>query len=137
MADLSQTAANVSLTDSAGVVTRLVQYGETVSQGMPVYKKTSDSKYWKADADAVDTASADGIALTPGAANEYGIIIESGLVDIGATLTVGATYVVSTTAGAIAPIADLASGDFTTILGVATTAGKLLLDIYESGVAKA
>lgn len=44
MADLSQTAANVALNDSA-VKYRLVQFGEAVTQGMPVYRKTSDGKY--------------------------------------------------------------------------------------------
>ena len=138
MADLSQTAANVGLTNDAGSqIDASKVYGEAVTQGNAVYLKTSDNKYWKADADAAATASADGIALTPGAADEYGVVCTEGYVDLGATLTVGETYVVSTTAGGIAPIADLGSGDYTTILGVATAADTLELNIYVSGVAKA
>ena len=137
MADISITAANVGLTDDSGVAYRRVQYGETVTQGKSLYLKAADGKYWLADADALATAACVGIAITPGAADEYGIMVEEGPLDLGATLTVGATYVVSTTAGGIAPIADLGSGDFTTILGVAVTSGKLDLKIYQSGVAKA
>lgn len=137
MADLTQTAANVGLTDTAGAVIKKVTFGETIAQGMPVYKATADSEYYKADADAEATASCDGIALTAGGNGEEGVIIESGPVDVGATLTVGATYVVSTTAGAIAPIADLGTGDYVTILGVASAADTLLLNIDVTGVAKA
>lgn len=138
MADLTQTAANVGLTDDAGSqVDASHVYGETIAQGNAVYLKTSDNKYWKTDADAEATAAASGIALTPGAADEYGVVCTEGYVDLGATLTVGETYVVSTTAGAIAPIGDLGSGDFTTVLGVATAADTLNVNIYVSGTAKA
>lgn len=136
MANLTQTAANVGHSGS-GVQTRTVQAGESITQGMPVYLKSSDSKYWKADANASsDTAAAVGIALTPADADGYFTMATSGPVDLGATLTVGETYVVSATAGAIAPIGDLTTGDYPTHLGVATAADKLVLNIYASGVAK-
>ena len=60
----------------------------------------------------------------------------TGSIDLGATLTVGETYVVSTNVGAIAPIGDLTTGDYTKILGVATATDALKLGIYNSGVAK-
>jgi hypothetical protein len=50
--------------------------------------------------------------------------------------TVGQVYVASTNAGGIAPYADLGSGDYVTILGVATTATNLKLSINQSGIAK-
>lgn len=138
MANLSQTAANVAL-GSATTRTRVVQAGEAVTQGQPVYLKTSDSKYWKADANAsADTAKAVGIALTPASANGYLVIQEGsgGLVNLGATLTVGETYVVSATSGAIAPIADLTTGDYPCILGVATTTALIQTVYAYTGVPK-
>ena len=56
--------------------------------------------------------------------------------DVGATLTIGETYVVSSNAGAIAPIGDLTTGNCVTILGTAITAGKLPLNIIPGTVAK-
>lgn len=138
MADITVTAANVKIGTSATTTLRTVLYGDTITQGQPVYSDTTDSdKYKRADADVLATAVAAGVALTPGVSGDYGVIVTDGPFVPGATLTVGATYVVSTNPGGIAPIADLASGDFTTILGVATTAAILDLDLYVSGVAKA
>lgn len=137
MADLEQTAANVSLTTDDGFTFTKVQYGESVTQGMPVYRSTSDSKYYQTDANTeVATSQAAGIALTPGIVDEYGLIVNEGSVDIGATLTVGETYVVSGTKGKIAPIGDLTSGDWVCILGIAETTSKLLLNIQYSTIAK-
>lgn len=137
MAELTQTAANVGLTDSAGAVIQKVTYGEAITQGNVVYKKTADSEYYKADADAADTASADGIALTAGGDSEEGVIITSGPVDVGATLTVGTSYYLGTTAGAIGLESDLSTGDFPTYLGNAIAADTLDLQINVGTVAKA
>jgi 5'-nucleotidase len=54
----------------------------------------------------------------------------------GATLIEGQTYVVSATAGSIAPISDLTTGDFPIILGVASTAALLILRPVAGGAAK-
>lgn len=144
MADLTQTAANVA----AGASTlklRItgIQAGEAITQGQPVYQSTADSKFYRCDADAAATAIAAGIAMTPAATNGYFALAQSGdspgqaLINLGATLTVGQVYVVSTNPGGIAPIADLGSGDFVTILGVATTTALLDLRIVVSNTAKA
>ena len=143
MADISQTAANVAL-GGANVPTRIVQYGESVTQGMPVYRSDADSKYYQCDAnDTAAKAVAAGIAISPGATNSYGVIAlpASGpgksLVNLGATLAVGTAYAVSAAKGAIAPIADLGTGEYITILGVATTTALLDLQIVVSNTVKA
>lgn len=59
----------------------------------------------------------------------------AGTLTIGGTVVVGTVYVVSATAGGIAPSADLATGWYTTILGVATTAAKLSMGLKASSVA--
>ena len=136
MANLTQTAANVGLTaNSASTTATVVQAGEAITQGMPVYLLSS--KYYKADASALGSAAATHLAVTPAATDEYFVAVPTGgTVDLGATLTVGTTYVVSATAGAIAPEADLLTGEFVTSLGVASAAGELVLDINATGVAK-
>jgi hypothetical protein len=136
MADLSVTAANVGVTSSA--VVELVQVGESVTQGQPGYKKALDGLYYKADANASSaTAAALGVFITAASTNGYALIVKSGSYLAGATLTVGETYVVSATAGGIAPLADVTTGWYVTILGVASSATTLSLDIVRSGTARA
>jgi hypothetical protein len=139
MANLSQTAANVAI-GSRETRTNVVQAGEAVTQGMPVYLSTSDNKYYQSDANGSATsAQCDGIALTSAATDGYFVIALPGSgskVNLGATLTVGQIYAVSATKGAICPVADLTTGDFPTILGPATTAALLAFDVIEAGVAK-
>ena len=135
MADLTITAANVGL-KSQSVSVQVVQFGEAVTQGQPLYRDTNDNKYNLCDSDAEASAKCAGIAMTSGATDEYGIIAKTGPIDVGATLTVGETYVVSTNAGGIAPIGDLTTGDYVTHLGVASAAATLELDIEVTGVVK-
>lgn len=131
MAALSQTAANVGIA-SSGTRVRVVQAGESVTQGMPVYLNTSDSKYYKADNNlSVAAANAVGIAMTPASTDGFFLMQEgpNGLVNLGATLVVGETYCVGATAGQVVPIGDLTTGNYTCILGTATTAA-LIQTIY-------
>lgn len=135
MADLSITAANVAHA-AVGLQTSTKQAGEALTQGEPVY--VSDGKYFKADADAsAGTAEVVGIAMTAASTDGYFTMASSGPINLGATLTVGETYVLSATAGGIAPIGDLETGDYVTTLGIATTASRLDLSINASGVQKA
>lgn len=137
MAELTQTAANVKM-NSGIAVQPLVEAGETITAGMPVYESESDGLYYKSRANAVGTALCDGIALNSCAINQPLILKRNDGIDLGATLVVGETYVVSdATAGKIMPIGDLGTGDFPVILGTATSASNLELAISEPGVAKA
>ncbi len=138
MADITQTAANVALNDNA-VKTRLVQFGEAVTQGMPVYKKAADGKYYKAQNDGTAAeADAVGICITRGAAaDSWGLIAIEGNINVGGTLVVGESYFVSSAFGGICPAADVGTGKFPTYLGVASTASNLKLKPFAAGVAKA
>lgn len=142
MANISQTAANVALGVSSAPQ-ETVQYGESVTQGQPVYQHT-DGKYYRCDAnDGAAKANCKGIALTPGSTNGYGNIMKPSavagrsVINLGATLTVGEVYVVSATVGAIAPIGDLTSGQYVTVLGVATTTALLDFQLVVGTAAKA
>jgi hypothetical protein len=139
MAALSQTPANVGIQGSGK--TQLVQYGEAVTQGQPVYRSSTDNRFYKSDANLV-TGGANGIALTPGTTGDYGVIALPGaspgqcLVNVGATLAVGMVYCVGATAGQIVPYADLTTGDYVTILGVAKTTALLDFMLIVSGTQK-
>lgn len=142
MADLSQTAANVKR-GTATTPTRNVTYGETITQGQPLYLAT-DGKWYRCDAnDGAAKAACGGIALTPGVADDGGTIAipsstpGQSLVNVGATLAVGMTYAISTTVGGIRPVTDAGSGEFVTTLGVATTTALLDFQVTVATVARA
>jgi hypothetical protein len=142
MADISQTAASVALGAST-TPTKVVQYGESVTQGMPLYL-ASDGKWYQTDAnDGVAKAVAGAVALSPGATDGYGLVAlpattpGRSLVNLGATLAIGTVYGVSATKGAIAPIADITSTQFVSVIGIATTAALLDFQVSISNTAKA
>lgn len=133
MADVTVTAANVQKASDT-----LIDYGilgATVTAGQTVYKD-ANGVYQLADANAsATTAAVTGIALNGGASGQPVAVAIGGTLNPGFTVTVGAVYVLSATAGGIAPVADLASGWRTGILGVGLTASSLGLILYRSGVA--
>jgi len=134
MVDVTVTATEVL--DASDTTVIAGHFGEAVTAGQTVYLKASDGLYWLADADAsADTAAAKGIAMNGGAAGQPCEVGIGGTVDPGFTVTVGTIYVLSGTAGGIAPVADLASGDYVTIVGVGITASSLKLLMIVSGVA--
>jgi hypothetical protein len=128
MPDLSITAASVE-TVASGSQYLWVTAGETVTAGMPVYKKASDTKYYKADANDSAGRVLAGIALHGSLANQPLRIQVSGSLDIGATLIPGEFYVLSDNVGGICPASDLMvdAGDYLVPVGYATAADNLLL----------
>lgn len=132
MADLVITAANVLAPNAAR---KTVTAGGTIARGDVVYKHTT-GKYHVADNTTALSADAEGIALADVDADQPLHIALSGPINVGATLAVGTVYALSET-GAICPIADVGTGDYVTLLGVATAADSLVLSIQVSGVAKA
>lgn len=132
MADLSITAANVQKSSTSQVQSG--KAGETITAGQSVYLKASDTSIYKADnnVDAA-TAAAVGVSLNGAAAGQPINYTTSGPYTAGGTLVVGETYIVSSTAGGIAPIADI-STNYVTILGVAISASLLQLNINVSGI---
>ena len=67
----------------------------------------------------------DGIALTDSILGQPVSYVTQGRMDVGATLTAGTVYVVSGNRGRITSIADLVSGDYTLVIGVAEEADVL------------
>lgn len=134
MADLSITAANVLKSTDAQTEEGIA--GATITAGQAVYKDSSDSDKLKlADADAVASAAGVGIALHGAAAGQPLRYQKGGIITPGATLTKGEHYFVSTTAGGLCPLADLASGDFPTRMMQAISTTQAVVQPYAVGSA--
>jgi hypothetical protein len=134
MADLTVTAASVlwtSGTKQTGVA------GATVTAGQAVYldSTTSTLKLAQSDGTAAE-ADAVGIALHAAGSGQPLVYASQGaVINIGATTTKATTYVVATTAGGVAPQADLISTNKIVRLGYATdAAGAFVVDIRNTGV---
>ena len=136
MAALSITAANVGVKGACQL--EVVQVGEAVTQGQPLYQLASDQKYYKADANAsAASAAAKGVAMTAASTDGYVILARSGSIILGATLVVGETYFVGATAGEINPAADVTTGWYPRLLGQAISASELTLAPSGGTVARA
>ncbi|WP_306049201.1 hypothetical protein [Oceaniradius stylonematis] len=134
MADLTITAANVVRGSGAKVLDRTA--GVAITAGQTVYE-AADGGMQLADCDSATAAARvpEGIALNDAAANQPVQVLKSGDITIGATLTPGTAYYQSANAGGIAPVADLATGDYPCIVGIAKSASLLSVKIHASGVA--
>lgn len=137
MADLTITAANVAAGTGASI--RHGTAGAAITAGQTVYLDSADSRFKLADCDSATAAlrSPVGIALHAALAGHPLTVLSSGPITIGAPLTVGVAYYLSGNAGGICPVADLATGDYPTIIGIATSATVLDVKLHESGVALA
>lgn len=131
MADLTITAANVVSYGTTSIGTA----GATITAGQVVRLNTSLQLVLASD-DSATNASIAGIALHGASSGQPLAYHVKGSIDVGATLSVGKVYVVSTS-GAICPVDDIASGEYITILGVATASNRLLVNVTKSGVAAA
>jgi hypothetical protein len=137
MADISVTPASVLA--SATALTASGVSGATILAGQPLYIDTANSNVLKlADANASAlTATVCGIALHGASSGQpLKYVYEDSTFTPGATLTVGQTYAVSATAGGIAPIADLTTGDYPGVLFVAKTTTTAVLRILRGTAAK-
>lgn len=136
MADISITAANV-VADSMAVK-EAGTAGETIAAGKAVYKSSTTGKFMLADSNSA-TAEARvpyGIALNGASDNQPLVVLKSGDITIGATLIAGASYWLSDTPGGICPDADVGSGEYASVLGIAKSTSVLNVGIKASGVAR-
>lgn len=136
MSDLSITAGNV--VKGSDAVTERGHAGAAITAGQQVYLDTSDNLYKLADSDGGSALvrTPRGTALNSASANQPLDIQKDGDITIGATLTPGTTYYLSDNAGGICPLADLETGDYFVIVGIAKSASVLSLSYNYSAVAK-
>src|SRR6185295_6070424 len=124
MAEPSITASAVIEDANGDIVTGIA--GGTIAQGQSVYLDAATSTYKLADANAsAATAAAVGIALSGASAGQRVRIQRSGTLTVNAVLAAAGVYVVGATPGSIAPVADVTTGWYTTIMGVALTTTTL------------
>lgn len=136
MADLTITAASVV----AGANARIERgtAGATITSGQVVYLDSATTGKWQlADADSATAAARapHGIALNGAALNQPVAVQTEGDITIGATLTAGTAYYLSDEPGGICPVADLATGDYVVLVGLAKSTSVLAIDIQNSGAA--
>ncbi len=135
MADLTVTANSVVA--GADSTTTSGTAGVTITAGQAVYLDTTTGKWALADADSATVAQrrAAGIALNGAALNQPIKVLTSGDVTIGATVTAGVAYYLSGTAGGICPVADIGTGEYVNLIGIATSATVIRVGIQFPNVA--
>lgn len=135
MADLSITAANVIA--AAAAETENGNLGAAATAGQVLYKAAADGLWYLADNNSATAAvrQATGIALNGGGIGQPVRVLRSGPVTIGATMTAGVTYYLSDTPGGICPIADVGTGEYSCIIGIATSTTVLDVRFQYSGAA--
>jgi len=143
MADTPITVSAAGVVKGSGAQTEAGTAGETITAGQVVYKKASDSKFYKCDCDATaHTSNGEvdniyGIALNGAAASQPLTVQKSGEITMtGTTLVVGTVYVLSETAGSFQDVANLPSTSYVVIVGVGLTVTSMHLLPYTTGVAK-
>lgn len=136
MADITVTAASVMATSTT--TTAQGTAGATITAGQPLYQDSTASFTLKpAQATSQAAAAMVGIALNNASSGQPVTYAIAGDVTYNAALTKGSAYVVSAAAaGGVAPIADLIAGNFTSLIGVATSTTNLKLAPCVTGVAK-
>jgi len=133
MADLVITAASV--VPGANATFSNKNAGATITAGQVVYADTNS--LWqlsKANGTAAQKVVA-GIALANAALNQPLIVQTGGQITIGATVVAGTgVYFLSgTNAGGIAPFADLTTGWYVWLLGIALSTTVIKLQLFDSG----
>lgn len=133
MADVSITAANVL--PGAGAVTENGVAGETITAGQAIYKDATGN-WMKADADSATALARDAraIALTGSSLGQPITVQRSGDITIGGTLTGGLPYFLSNTPGGVCLIADVGTGEYYDVIGIAKSATVMKLLFGYSGV---
>lgn len=118
MADLTIPAGVVTVRDGDPILTKTLQV--TGTHGQLVYEDLSNAgKFNLCDADVQASARMKGILIHDGLAGGKGTAALPGArITFAGAVTgavAGTVYYVSTTAGGLAPLADLAAGDYITV----------------------
>jgi hypothetical protein len=106
-----------------------------LSPGNIVRVPSDDNLAYLADKDTQDNNNAFGIVINYSSSGFHTAIVRSGDIEMGAILTPGETYV-AWSGGGRAAHSELLTGDWTCILGVASTTSILKLGIQASGAQK-
>lgn len=139
MADITITAS--ATVPISGTITRQFNFGTGTNgtAGQVVYLDDT-TMTWKI-ADANDTLAASGgvngrvgFLLHGAATGQPAAVLEVGDLQFSAALTAGEVYVLSSTLGRFAPVADLTTGMYSVVLGVALSTTVMRVNPIVSGV---
>lgn len=135
MADLTVTAASVL--PGANAIVRQGTAGETIAAGKVVTYSETTGKFVLTDTNHATAAlrKATGIALNGASLNQPIDVQTGGDITVGATLTAGLAYYGSDTPGGICPVADIGSGEYVCLLGIAKSTTVLAIDVQFPNVA--
>lgn len=135
MANLTITAASVIQGEAA--VTEQMVAAVAITAGQVVFRDPVTFRAGLADNNSATVAvrRVRGIALNGAAVGQPVLVLRSGLITIGATLPRGVAFYLSDTPGGICPVADLLTGEFPVILGIAISTTVLNINVQASGVA--
>jgi hypothetical protein len=134
MTDLSVTAASV--VPGVNAILDHGTGGETIAAGKYIYMSSTTKKWMLADSNSAtaEARAATAVALNGVSLNQPITVQKGGQVTAGATLTPGVQYYLSDTPGGICPVADVGSGEYVCLLGVALSASVLDLNFKYTGV---
>jgi hypothetical protein len=134
--EVTPVAADVQPGDNA-VLMRTTASATFNSAGTPVYV-TMGNKFAPAQSDLNEAiGAAVGIFVnSPQGTDQWSAAQVGGDVDLGVDLVPGEVYCVSDTPGNLKPAALLTTGEWVTVLGVATAVRRLTLNVVRSGVQK-
>ena len=136
MADLTITPANCVAV--AGSQIGYGTSGATITAGQAIYLEASSSTWKLADNNSAtaEARAATALALTGSSSGQPIAYTTAGnSVTLGGTMTAGVAYYLSDTPGGICPVADLSSGEYPQVIGIATSTTVLRLSFTASGVA--
>ena len=132
MADLTITASAV--VPAAGSQTTRVTAGATITAGQVVYMDVNGVAQL-ARANSATTDDAIGIAVSGSSSGQPLTIVSSGPLSFGSIISTGKIYVLSAAAaGGIAPIDDIAIGDYVTRIGYGLNATQIQVDLNTTSV---
>lgn len=133
MVDFAITASQVLPGTDASATFENGIAGLALTAGQPVFLDAATTTYRPADTNSTaPEAVVRGIALHAASAGQP-IRVQSGgtlTIGAGAAVPVGGVVVLSATAGGLAPVADLATGHRTTVIGVGGALNTLILRIW-------
>jgi len=135
MADLTITVASVLAGSGASMKHGIA--GATITAGQQLYLDEATDTWKLADSNSATAAvrTPGGTALHGSLAGQPITVQTSGPITIGAALPAGLAYYLSDTPGGICPVADVGSGEYASVMGIATSTTVLNVKIQASGVA--
>ncbi|MGO7185295.1 hypothetical protein ACCT14_33055 [Rhizobium brockwellii] len=111
--------------------------GEAITAGKAIYLAAATNRWMLADSNsaAVEARQAKAIALNGASAGQPVAFQKSGDITIGGTLVAGQAVYLSDTPGGLCPLADVGSGEYVVLIGMAKSTSVLQLSFQYPGVA--